>query len=106
MLKIACSFLFCGPQNKNYTLFTMLTTIVNNPDVACQQIVIRYLTKGHTHNAADFIHGNIEKRMKKRGHIYDFPDYLDCVNKPRKTRIIISQSATAFRYWVNGKKYY
>ena len=38
----------CGPQNKNYTLFSSLVIAVNN--LSFKSITLRYLQKEHTHN--------------------------------------------------------
>jgi len=55
----------CTAQNKNWTLYSALVIAVNQingPNV----IIIKYLTKGHTHMSADGIHGNIESKMRKK----------------------------------------
>lgn len=96
----------CGPQNKNYVLFTMLVTVVNDPFVSCEQITLKYLTKGHTHNAADSVHGNIEQKLRKKGDIYDYEDLLDTVKSARKQLEVIKLSINDFRDWSSGKKSY
>ena len=50
----------CSAQNKNWALYTMLTKTVNEafgPD----EVILRYLTAGHTHMDADSVHGHMEK---------------------------------------------
>ena len=46
-----------------------------------------YLTKGHSHNAADEIHGNIEVKMKKMGKIHDFGVFKPVLTDPGKELI-------------------
>lgn len=62
----ASQFLFWADnwtaQNKNWVLYTSLVTEVNRVN-GPSQIIIRYLTKGHTHMSADGIQGNIEKKI-------------------------------------------
>jgi len=72
------SFIFlmdnCWGQNKNWVLYTAPVKIVNQV-FGPECIIMRHLTKGHTHNAADEIHGNIEVKMKNMGKIHDFGDF-------------------------------
>ncbi|KAL5244645.1 hypothetical protein ACI65C_012055 [Semiaphis heraclei] len=56
----------CTAQNKNWTLYLALVTAVNQID-GPNEIIIKYLTKGHTHMSADGIHGNIESKMRRKG---------------------------------------
>lgn len=78
----------CTAQNKNWTLFTALTTIVNSEN-SVETVTLSYLTKGHTHMTADSVHGNIEKKMKKRGEVFDFEDFKDVVNNSRRNIRVI-----------------
>jgi len=72
------SFIFlvenCSGPNKNWVLYTALVQIVNHA-FGPERIILRYLTKGHTHKATDEIQGNIEVKMKKMGKIHDFGDF-------------------------------
>ena len=58
----------CSSQNKNWVLYTSLVMMVNREE-GPKRITLKYLTKGHTHNAADGIHGNIETKMRKKGEM-------------------------------------
>ncbi|CAG9839051.1 unnamed protein product [Diabrotica balteata] len=73
----------CTSQNKNWVLNSSLITEVNRSDVP-HEIVIRYLTKGHTHMSADGIHGNIEQKILRSRNIYDFQELTELVNNSRK----------------------
>ena len=74
----------CGGQNKNWTLFTALAQCVNaiwSP----QEVVIKYLQRGHTYMRADSIHGSIGQKMKLAANIYTFDDFLEICKKSSKT---------------------
>ena len=74
----------CGGQNKNWTLFTALVQCVNavwGP----QQVVIKYLQKGHTYMKADSIHGSIGKKMKQAENIFTFADFVELCQKSSRT---------------------
>jgi hypothetical protein len=73
----------CTAQNKNWTLFTALTTIVNT-ETTVETVTLSYLTKGHTHMTADSVHGNIERKIKRQGDVLDFEDFKDVVNSSRQ----------------------
>ena len=92
----------CSGQNKNWVLFTALVQIVNQV-FGPERIILRYLTKGHTHNAAEGIHGNFEVKMKKMGKIHDFGDLLTCVNISRKGVNTITMD-NSFRNWTSKKR--
>ena len=68
----------CTSQNKNWVMYSSLNRICNQ-FCGPQSITLRYLTKGHTHNAADSIHGNIEKRIRKEKELYDYDHLVKCV---------------------------
>ncbi|CAH1637517.1 unnamed protein product [Spodoptera littoralis] len=79
----------CTAQNKNWTLYTAMITIVNNSSNDLKSVTISYLTKGHTHMSADAVHGNIELKMKRQKNIYDFQDFKDTVMQSRKNIKVI-----------------
>lgn len=88
-------------QNKNWTLYSALVTAVNQingPNV----IIIKYLTKGHTHMSADGIHGNIESKMRKKGKIYVFDDLTDTVAESRMKVNVLK--LVTFYQWNNKKE--
>ena len=71
----------CGGQNKNYSLYTALTDIVNTKKISADTITLKYLEAGHTFMSADSCHARVEKQMKKRGDVYDFADFVSCVSE-------------------------
>jgi len=91
----------CTSQNKNWILYTSLVQIVNSSN-GPQTVTLKYLTKGHTHNSADGVHGNIETKMRKKGKVYDFPDFVECVSTSRKG--LTALELCEFRQWVSRKR--
>jgi len=72
----------CPGQNKNRTVATELLFAASKFGVT---IVHTYLEKGHTYNAADGIHGEIEKRS--RGfQIYTPEEWIQRTEQTRRTK--------------------
>ena len=71
----------CTAQNKNWTLYSGLAHFVNQSSNAFQKIVLRYFEKGHTFMSADSFHKNVEEAMASKKKLYDFSDFVECVNK-------------------------
>ena len=67
----------CGGQNKCWTLFTMLVLVVTITHV--EQVTLKYFTVGHSFMSADNFHRNVEKEMKAMDKVYDFDDFIKCV---------------------------
>ena len=69
----------CTAQNKNWTLYAALLHYVNqnNP---LKTLTLRYFEKGHTFMSADSFHKNVEEAMTGKGKLYDFQDFVDCVD--------------------------
>lgn len=66
----------CAYQNKNWTLFTMINHLINQPTfMSAEKITLKYFEKGHTFMAADSVHSRIENVLSKRkGTIFDYDD--------------------------------
>lgn len=78
----------CCAQNKNRILFSALVNIVNlenGPD----EVIIKYLTKGHTHMSADGIHGNIEAKIRRKGKVFDFQDLISTIEGSRNKLTVL-----------------
>ena len=79
----------CSAQNKNWTLYTALVQCVNaawGPD----EVVIKYLQRGHTFMKADLVHGVIGRKMKKGENIFTFDDFVElCNNASKRIRPIV-----------------
>ena len=80
----ASTFIFwadnCSAQNKNWTLFSGLTSIVNC-EHGPEEICIKYFEPGHTYMRADSVHGSIGTAMKREEQILDWDDLTKLVNK-------------------------
>ena len=94
----------CGPQNKNWTLYSSLVAIVNDEEMAVTEINCKYLTAGHTQMLADMVHANIEKRIRRMGNVYDLNDFLTAVNGSMKNVQTVQLELTDMRQWTSGKK--
>lgn len=70
----------CGGQNKNWTLFTALVSLVN-AEWGPNTVTIKYLEKGHTFMGADHVHGLIGKRMRRSPEIVTFDDLTELIDK-------------------------
>lgn len=91
----------CTSQNKNWMLYTSLVAEVNDY-AGPNQITIRYLTTGHTHMSADGIHGNIEKKIRKKRIIYDFEELLQVIKSARKKVEVLPLEN--FNLWQSKKR--
>lgn len=91
----------CTSQNKNWTIYSSLVHMVNQ-QTGSQQVIIRYLTKGHTHMSADSVHGNIEKAMRAAGSIDNFDEFVRVVQRSRKQLHVEKQEI--FREWKSKKR--
>ena len=74
----------CTSQNKNWTLFSAMARIVNDPNHQVKKIAIKYLEPGHTYMAADSVHGNIAMKLNTKSSIFDFQDFQDEIKSSRK----------------------
>ncbi|RUS71130.1 hypothetical protein EGW08_021109 [Elysia chlorotica] len=91
----------CGAQNKNWTLFTMLVTLINSPEMYADSIVLKYFEPGHSFMSADTAHSKIESVFRrKRKIVYDFRDLSDCVKEAGCT--VFEPQHTNFEKWVSG----
>lgn len=64
----------CSDQNKNWTLYTTLVTLVNL-DIGPYEITLKYFEKGHTFMACDSFHHKIEQGMRDMKNVFDFNDF-------------------------------
>lgn len=73
----------CTSQNKNWTLFSSMPRIINDPSVGANSITIKYFEPGHTFMAADAVHGSIATKMNRQTAIYDFTDMVNLIVNSR-----------------------
>lgn len=95
----------CAAQNKNWILYTSLVRIVNTGSNTIETITIKYLTKGHTHMAADSVHGNIEQALRREREVCDFEHYKEVVERSRKNNKVLDIQTGQDTYnWVKKKR--
>ena len=63
----------------------MLVHIVNSQNIYADKITMKYFEPGHTFMSADSVHHAIEKAMTKMGKVYDFNDFVECVENAKCT---------------------
>lgn len=79
----------CSSQNKNWAFFTFLVQIVNSSEICAETISIKYLEPGHTFMSADNFHHQVENQLQKAGKVYDFADYIDCVQLANSGKVTV-----------------
>ena len=92
----------CSAQNKNWTLFTTLCQLVNDPTNQCETITSKYFEPGHNFMAADASHKRVEDEMRKMKNVLHFEDFKNFI---AAQGIAIEMSADDFYdYKVNSAK--
>lgn len=74
----------CSSQNKNWAFITFLVQIINSDEISAETITIKYLEPGHTFMSADSFHHSVEMSLKKQKKVYDFDDFVGCVQNCNK----------------------
>ena len=92
----------CTSQNKNWILFCGISQFLASQS-RVKTIKIRYLSKGHTANRCDAIHGMIEQQVRKRKVIADFQDYVDVVDSVSENIDVIRMEGKDFRSFAKLK---
>ena len=97
----------CSSQNKNWTLFSFLISIVNSNKITAEQITLKYLEPGHTFMSADSLHAAIEKQRKIKEKIYDFQDWVDVVSTAGGEKICVLEiTHLDFSQWEDNHSEY
>ena len=92
----------CSSQNKNWIIFSMFVRIVNE-SWGPEKISIKFLTKGHTHMAADSLHGVIEKKIRAKQVVEDFPELKKVMQDSRQNTRVKELQISDFYEWKNEK---
>lgn len=79
----------CSAQNKNWGLFCFFVHMINCNDISAQKIDLKYFEPGHTFMSADSFHHQVEHSLKKKGKVYDFQDFVDCVENARSGKNVV-----------------
>lgn len=93
----------CSGQNKNWTLFTALITLLNTNAVTQTDVTLRYFEPGHTFMSADSVHHGVEKEMKNQHseNVYDFEDFRRVLEKSNSGQMeVIELQVSDFRNWI------
>lgn len=89
----------CTAQNKNWTLYPALVAVVNDPKLKnLQKVTLKYFEPGHTYMSADSFHHRVENQVKKVRNLYDFRDFVNCVDRAGKAVIM---KPSNFKAWKN-----
>ena len=73
-----------GGQDKCRSLFTALCQVVNDPNIVCEKITIKYFEPGgHTFMAANSFHHEIEDEMRRKRNLYNFKDFENIISSRR-----------------------
>ncbi|CAH0560554.1 unnamed protein product [Brassicogethes aeneus] len=71
----------CAAQNKNWVLFSFLTYFINSGGTKLQTLDTKYFETGHTFMSADAFHHQVESQLRRAKNVYDFQDFIGCVEK-------------------------
>ena len=71
----------CSAQNKCWTLYTALCSLINSPDLELDTIAVQYLEPGHTFMSADSFHHKVELSIKQCGQLHTYEDFVGVVEK-------------------------
>ena len=78
----------CTAQNKNWTLFSALVAVLNSLAGSLKSISLKYFEQGHTFMSADSFHHRIELRVRQKGDLCDFDDFVGCVAEAGSTIVM------------------
>jgi len=79
----------CSGQNKNWTLFSYFIYIVNSSEIAADEVIFKFFEPGHTFMSADSFHHQVELSLKKSGKVYDFNDFVSCVQDANSGKVTV-----------------
>jgi hypothetical protein len=77
----------CAGQNKKWSLFCFLIYIVNSTEISTDEIELKHLEPGHTFMSADNFHHQVEKSLKMKGKVYEFYDFVSCVENVKNVKV-------------------
>lgn len=80
----------CSSQNKNWGLFCFFIHLVNCEDVSAECIDLKYFEPGHTYMSADAFHHQVELSLKKKAKVYDFQDFVECIQKSNSGKVVMA----------------
>ena len=79
----------CSSQNKCWFLFTVLCNAVNSEKYyAIESITLKYFERGHSFMSPYSYPHLVEKSMKEKEKVYDFQEFVECLNVNGKAVVI------------------
>lgn len=81
----------CSAQNKNWSLFCFFVYIINSNEIEAKTIELKYFEPGHTFMSANSFHHQVERSLKKRGKVYDFEDFRNCVQGASSGKTVVAE---------------
>ena len=91
----------CAAQNKNWTLITLLSNLVNSDNISANTVTIKFFEPGHSFMSADSVHARIEAVLRrKKETIMDFEDLQTAVSESGCK--VISLTAQDFFNFASG----
>jgi len=79
----------CTGQNKNWALFSFLVFVINSTEIQAETIELKFFEPGHTFMSADHFHHQVEKSLKQQGKVYDFNDFVSCVQNANSKKVCV-----------------
>lgn len=96
----------CSAQNKNWTLYCFFIYLINSNETSLKTLEVKYFESGHTFMAADAFHHQVEASLKRKGRVYDFADFVDAVQKAKRTTNVIQMTLDKMFIWRDGTSQY
>lgn len=85
----------CSAQNKHWNLFQHVVLLLNNLDIALEEVELKYFEPGHTFMSADSFHAAVEASMRQE-RIITFEDFKTAVAKATKNAKIMDMETSDF----------
>ena len=94
----------CSGQNKNWTLYSSIVHQMFQSETSLESITFKYFEKGHTFMSADSFHHQVEDKIRRKKYLYDFNDYVDCVDSAGKALLMRPEDFFDFRSYQSKAK--
>ena len=86
----------CSGQNKNWMLFSSLVHLMCSQS-PIQTLTLKFFEKGHTFMSDDSFHHQVENGIWEVKKLYDFQDFVRCVESKGTTVLMESKDFVSFR---------
>ena len=78
----------CSVQNKNWTLYSSIVHQMFQSETSLKLIMFKYFEKGHIFMSADSFYYQVEDKIRRKKYLYDFNDYVDCIDSVGKALLM------------------